>query len=591
MPEQNHQPIAPTDAAVRRHLELILSSRSFSHAQRLRAMLRFLVEQTLDGRSATLKETVIGHEVCGRAASFDPKADPIVRVDANRLRSRLQAYYESEGSADSIRIMLPKGTYVPVFAPATEPSPPEERYGAIAVLPFVNLSGVPDQEFFSDSLTEMIICRLSRLSGLRVIARGSVFQFKGRTADIRTAGRQLGVDYILDGSVRVVKGDLRITVQMSDAGTGYVLWSDRYERPWENVLDVEEEIAASVTDALRVQFDPKSAAVLAHATENAEAYADYLRGRYLWNQRTPESLDASLRAYESAVLRDGRFAAAYAGMADTLLVMALNDQMPASAAMLRARVAARQALELQPGSPDALISLAAVKAIFDWDWEGSERDMRKALQMNPGAAAGHFWYAVLVLQPLARWAEACREMDLALRLDPVSPVLLRDLGMIHFMRRDWNAAAEAWNRLDETAPGFRGALYWRARLAIETGRIGEALPLLHSRIAAGRANTRVLATLGYAWARAGEKDKAADVLGQLAAGSGERRVPAVDIAIVYLGLERWKEALDWLTKACEERAATLYQFAVDPLFDPIRTHSASQAIRRSMGLPDLITRS
>jgi hypothetical protein len=163
--------------------------------------------------------------------------------------------------------------------------------------------------------------------------------------------------------------------------------------------------------------------------------------------------------------------------------------------------------------------------------------------------------------------------------------------MVHFMRRDWKAAEEAWNRLDETAPGFRGALYWRARLAIEKGQNDRALQLLHSRIAAGRANTRVLATLGYAWARAGDKDKAGDVLGQLIADSRVRRVPAIDLAIVYLGLECWSDALDWLTTACEERAATLYQFAVDPLFDPIRTDAPSQAIRRSMGLPDLITHS
>jgi TolB-like protein len=592
LPEYNQDAPTPTGTTVRRQLELIVSSSAFSHAQRLRSMLRFLVEQTLEGRAASLKETVIGHEVCGRPASFDAKADPIVRVDANRLRSRLQTYYEGEGSADPLRIVLPKGTYVPLFVPTAAASPKrEDRYGAIAVLPFVNLSGVADQEFFSDSLTEQIIFRLSRLSGLRVIARASAFQFKGQTADIRTAGRQLDVDYILDGSVRVVNAHLRITVRMSDARTAFVLWSDRYERPWENVLDVEEEVAASVTDALRVQLDPKSSAILAHPTENAQAYAHYLQGRYLWNQRTPESLDASLRAYETAVQQDRRFAGAYAGIADTLLVMALNDQIPAPAAMSRARAAARQAIELQPDSPEALISLAAAKAIFDWDWEGSERDMRKALHIHPGSAAGHYLYAILVLQPLARWPEACREMDLALRLDPVSPVLLRDLGMIHFMRRDWKAAGETWKRLYETAPGFRGALYWRARLAIETGDYEEGLRLLDSRISAGRANTRVLATAGYAWARAGQKDKACNVLDQLLADSRERRVPPVDLASLYLGLECWGDAIACLTTACEERAAALYQFGVDPLYDPIRADPRSQAIRRSIGLPPLITSS
>jgi serine/threonine-protein kinase len=591
MPKPLQTQTGLTEAAIRLQLERILASRTFSHAQRLRTMLRFLVERTLDGRGEELKESVIGHEVCGRPASFDPKADPIVRVDANRLRSRLATYYETEGAVEVVRISLPKGSYVPAFGSAGggDTSSSQEDYGAIAVLPFVNLSGVADQEFFSDSLTEQIIHRLSRLSGLRVIARSSVFQFKGRTADVRTAGKQLRVDYILDGSVRVVDGNLRITVEMSDVRTAYVLWSDRYERPWERILDVEEEIAASVTDALRIRLDRQSVAVLAHATENAEAYAHYLRGRYLWNQRTPESLEASLLSYEKALANDPQFAAAHAGVADTLLVMALNDQLPTLAARARARSAARQALELQPGSTEALVSVAGTKAVFDWDWEGSERDMQKALQMHPGSAAGHYLYAVLVLQPLGRWTEAHREMELALRLDPVSPVLLRDFGMLQFMQRDWARAEEIFSRLEETAPGFRGALYWRARLCIEQGRCEEAVHLLESRITAGRANTRVTATLAYAWGRAGEARQARKIVDRFVADAVSRRIPPVDLTMAYLAVQRWEEALDWLTKACEERAAVLYQFGIDPLYDPIRRDPRAETVRRSIGLPALIT--
>ena len=145
------------------------------------------------------------------------------------------------------------------------------------------------------------------------------------------------------------------------------------------------------------------------------------------------------------------------------------------------------------------------------------------------------------------------------------------------MRRDWKAAEETWNRLEETAPGFRGALYWRARLAIERGEFNQAVQLLESRIAAGRANTRVVATVGYAWARAGAKEKALDVLSVLLNDSRVRRVPPVDLATIYLGLECWEDALNWLTTACKERSATLYQFAVDPLFDPIRVDASRKA--------------
>jgi serine/threonine-protein kinase len=581
------QPAQPASAHIEEQLERILSSRAFSHAQRLRTMLGFIVKETLAGRASELKETVIGTEVCGRASSFDPKTDPIVRVDANRLRTRLQSYYESEGIADPVRISLPKGSYVPDFRLSGGVlQPPAAQHAAIAVLPFVNLSGLSEHEFFADSLTEQIIHRLSAHEGLRVIGRGSAFQFKGRAADIRAVGQKLGVTHVLDGTVRVLDARLRITVQMSDATTSYVLWSERYERPWERVLDVEEEIAASVTDALRVRLDSRSRAVLAPPTENAEAYSCYLRGRYLWNQRTPESLEASLRAFEEAVRHDPRFAAAYAGITDTLIVMALNDQICTPEAARSARAAARQAVELQPDSPDALVSFAAAKAVFDWDWNGGESNMRQALRYNAGSAAAHYLYAILILQPHGRWDEAFREMNTALRLDPVSPVLLRDYGMLHFMRRDWKSAEETYNRLEDTVPGFRGALYWRSRLAIEQGRPDQALQLLGMRMAAGRANTRVRATVAYALARSGQGSSARAILEEL---RNNPATPPLDIATIFLGLDRPDEALDFLSKACEQRSAPLYQYAVDPVYDPVRSHDRGEAIRRLIGLPEVIT--
>ena len=589
---QDRQPVPLDEAAIRQQLDRILASRCFAHAQRLRLMLQFLVTQTLAGNPGDLKESVIGCEVCGRPPSFDTKVDPIVRVDANRLRSRLRAYYEGEGAADPVRVHLPKGTYVPAFeaSPGVRSHVAGNDHGAIAVLPLVNLSGMEEQEFFGDSLTEQIIHRLSRVEGLRVIARGSVFQFKGRKLDLRLIGQQLGVDYLLDGSVRVVDRRLRITLQMCDARSGCLLWSERYERSWDRILEIEEEIAAAVTDSLCIRLDAQYTTVLTHTTDNADAYAHYLRGRYFWNQRTPESLEASLDSYAKALEHDSQFTSAHAGIADTLMVMALNDQIGTLAAMARARAAARRAVELSPASPDALVSLAAVKAIFDWDWEGSERLMKRALERHPGSAVAHYLHAILVLQPQGRWEEASREMELAERLDPVSPVLLRDTGMLHFMRRDWESARLAYGRLEMLAPGFRGGLYWRARLAIEQGLFDEALQLLDMRVGAGRSNSRVTATIGYAWARSGRREDARGMLSELMHGKGwHGRVPPLDFALLYLGLEEYDEALQWLAKACEERAAPLYQFAVDPAYDCIRADARAQALRLAIGLPQPVT--
>jgi TolB-like protein len=328
--------------AVRRQLERIVSSGAFRSAERLRTFLRFVVEETLAGRQGEIKEYSIALAVCARPASFDPKADPIVRVDGARLRSRLLTYYEAEGLHDDVLIELPKGAYVPSFRWNRPGAAPAERGQiSLAVLPFVSLSPSPEHHYLGDSLTEGLIHSLVRLERLHVIARSSVNQFKGRSEDGRRIGRQLHVAYVVEGSVRIAAGRLRITAQLVDVPHGWLVWSEKYECAWKNVFAVQDEIVASLTDALRIRLTGDSApAIFTHATDDPEAYADYLRGRYYWNQRTPESLAASLCCYEHALSRDPRCAPAYAGIADTLMVMALNDQEPTLAVMPRARASA-----------------------------------------------------------------------------------------------------------------------------------------------------------------------------------------------------------------------------------------------------------
>jgi serine/threonine-protein kinase len=570
--------------AVLQQLDRIVDSGAFRNAGRLRAFLRFVVEETLAGRQGEIKEYPIAVVVCGRPPSFDPKLDPIVRVDATRLRSRLATYYQTEGTADEIRIELPKGSYVPSFAQVAL-APAGHRMLSLAVLPFVNLSPDRERDDLVDSLTEELIHALVRLEGLRVIARSSVFQFKGRSEDGREIGRRLNVDYVLEGSARVAGGRLRITAQLIDVAHGWLLWSEKYECAWENVFAVQDEIAASITDALKIRLTGAvGPAVFTHATGNADAYADYLRGRHYWNQRTPEALAASIRCYEQALARDPCCAPAHAGIADALMVMALNDQEPTLAVMPRARASARKALELRPSWPEALASLGCVKSIFDWDWEDGARDLEESIRRQPGSPTAHYLYGIVNLAPCGRWMEAIRSLQAALRLDPVSPILLRDLGLVHFMRRAWDEAEAAWREAEELAPGFHGCLYWRGRLEIERGNFDGAIAALEARAAAGAANTRVLATLAYAWARSGAAERATAILENLEARAKGRRVPPLDFATVRLGLGQWEQALDWLEKACEERTAALYQFGIDPIYDPIRTHPRAEVLRLAMGL-------
>lgn len=565
----------PDADAIRKQLDRIVASRAFASAERLRRFLRFVVEESLAGRDHELKEYTIGRHVCGRPESFDPKADPIVRVDANRLRTRLDAYYAAEGSLDSVRIQLPKGAYVPAIR-QDQPT----GTASLAVLPFANLSSGEQQAFFADSLTEELIHALTRVRNLRVIARSSAFAFKNRASDIREVGRLLNVEYAVEGSVRLAGGQLRITAQLIDTRGGWLMWSEKYERPWDNVFAVQDEIAASITDALRVQLTSE---LFAHPSPDPEAYADYLRGRHYWNHRTPESLALSLRCYEQAIARDPCCVSSYAGMADTLLVMALNDQHPSHELAPRAREAARRALELQPDSPESLVSLGSVSTIFDWNWEHGAECFDRATARRPGLSNAHYLYAIVNLSPRGLGERAISHMNAALQLDPVSPVLWRDLAIVHFLKRDSHQAAAAIARVEELAPGYGGALYWRARMALTAGNPGSAIRDLEQRIALGGANTRVRATLAYAWAAAGDSGRARSILDEVGATA-----PPLDLATIHLGLHETGQALDCLEQACQDHAAPLYQFAVDPLYDTLRAGPRGRRILASMNLP-LIT--
>jgi serine/threonine-protein kinase len=268
--------------------------------------------------------------------------------------------------------------------------------------------------------------------------------------------------------------------------------------------------------------------------------------------------------------------------------MALNDQEPTLSLMPRARAAARRAMELRPGLPEVLASLGCVRSVFEWEWEAAAQDFQHATRRQPGSPTAHYLYAVVNLGPRGIFDEALDHLKQALHLDPVSPVLWRDVGLIHFLRRDFDQAELAWQEAERIAPAYRGALFWRGRLQLATGRYREALQTLEARQSAAPANTRVLATIGYAVARAGDNSRGQAILDNLT--NSPNRVPPLDLAILHLGFGDHDKALSFLETACQQRAATLYQFAVDPLYDEIRDHPRAEAIRLAIGLPRVAPR-
>ena len=578
--------LLPPASVVRDHLNRIERSASFAKADRLRAFLRFVVEKTLAGEHDAIKEYTIAVDVCGRDPSFDPKIDPIVRVDANRLRARLDAYYRLEGQEDRVRIQLRKGTYVPAITLA-EPATRRRQGAALVVLPFVNLGPARDDESFAEGLTEELIHQLSRHPGLRVIARTSAFQYRGGAVDVRRIADNLGVGFVVEGSVRWAGDQIRVTVQLTEATGCSVCWSGAYERQLSHVFAVQDDICRNIAQALEIQLTD-GASDAPRAAIAPRAHVEYLKGRHFWNRRTPDSLTQSLAHYRNALVLDPEYAPAHCGIVDALLVQALNEQIEAADAISQARVHARRAIELTPNLAEALASAAAFKSVLEWDWVDADRLFRRALEINPGFSLGHYLHAIVNLAPRARWDEALIAMDRALELDPVSPVLQRDLGIVHYLRGDFREAERALHEAERLDPAFRGCLFWLGRTLAEQGRHDDVLRMFQARWEEPGANTRVLASLVHTLAVMGRRSEALERLDQLQQQAAASRVPALNLAIAHLGLGHEDEAVTFLERAYADRAVPLYQVAVDPVYAPVRASARVRAILRGMNLDTVV---
>jgi TolB-like protein/Flp pilus assembly protein TadD len=588
-------PPVPSDL-VRSQLERILASRTFAQAERLRKFLRFVVEASLEGDGPPPKEYVIAVEVCGRAPDFDPAADPIVRVDASRLRSRLKAYYADEGRDDPVEIALPKGTYEARFVGRATPAPPVANpapgppadappaVASIAVLPFVNLRVGDDTDFFSDGLTEDLINLLSRTAGLRVVARTSVFQFKGKAIDVREIGRALSVTHVLEGSVREASGRIRVTAQLTDACNGLLLWAEKYERELVEVFAIQDEICANLAAALRVRL--VAGAIAAGRTDDPEAHRWYLRGRYNWNRRTADALDRSTTCYRAALERDPVYALPHAGLADSLTVQALNELADPALVMPQAHAHAARARQLGPDLPEPLVSSAFIRSVWEWDWGAAEAEFTRAIRITPGAGTAHYLYAVVNLAPRARWDEALAAMRIAIDLDPIAPVLRRDLGVIHYLRRDYRQAEIDLREAHDLDPAFVGHLFWLARTLAEQGRFEEADEALQAR-SATPANTRVLAVRAHTCARMGRRAEAQRCIAALETHAARGPAPDANLAVAELALGRPEAAVRHLAAAVAQRSLALFQLAVDPLYDPLRDDPAFALLLDRMNLSDV----
>jgi serine/threonine-protein kinase len=464
-------------------------------------------------------------------------------------------------------------------------APTSGRVPSLAVLPFVNLSGEPDQDYFCDGMAEELIGALARIPGVRVAARTSAFRFKGGDADPRRIGAELGVDKLLEGSIRKSGSRLRVSVQLVDTASGYQVWSERYEREMVDVFAVQDDIAGHVVQALTPALSGPPAAVppRRHAPD-LEAYHLFLRGRHLWNKRHHGGLQQAVRFFEQALDRDPGYAAAWAGLADTYDLLGINFYavLPARVAMPKAKAAALRALALDDTLAEAYTARAWARFHYDWDWAGADEDFRRSLELDPDRAGTRHWYSFL-LSALRRHEEAAEEARRAHELDPLSSIVTVNLAQPAYYAGRFAESAETSARLAQMEPDFGVHHCWLGLARAAQGRYEEA-------VAAQRAHgaltgRRVLGYLGNAWGRAGAQDEAREVLSQLEADARSSYVPALDFALVHIGLGDADQSFAWLDRAADERSDQLVFLNVDPLYDPVRGDPRFDALRRRVGLP------
>jgi eukaryotic-like serine/threonine-protein kinase len=455
---------------------------------------------------------------------------------------------------------------------------------SIAVLPFSNLSGDKENEYFSDGLAEDILNALVKVPGLQVTARTSTLAFVGKGQDIRSIAQALNVEHILEGSVRKLGNRLRVTAQLIKASDGYHLWSERYDREMTDVFAIQDEISQAIVETLKLKLSGQP--LLNRPTADLEAYNLYLRGRHLSARLNPESVRVAREYFEQALARDPKYALAYAGAGYLLFIEGVWGQSAPSGTLPDAKRALQKALELDESLAVAHAYLGSVLGYYDYDWTGAEREMKRALELGPTVAEVHFCYAMHLLQPLGRLREAEIAFKRAAELDPLYHLAVIGLAENAYRRDDADAAITLAKRaLDLDATYYFS--HWMLGLAyFLKGRVEEAVDAVERAVRFSERNPWVLASLCNLYSRAGRKEEATAVLKELEQRAQSGYVAPGVFGIMCLGFGQVEQALDWYEKAIEDRDAIALYLATEPKLGRLRSHPRYQALRRKMLLPD-----
>ena len=526
-----------------------------------------------------------GENLLAISGAIQRDSPPVLTGDSSSLSGVVSgALHKSQSQRYQAVTDLLGGLRTATASEGAAPSEPDVP--SIAVLPFADMSPGKDQDYFCEGLAEELIDALAQLAGLRVVARTSAFQFRGKGHDLREVGEKLKVKTILEGSVRKAGNRLRINAQLINAEDGYHLWSERYDRDLDDVFAIQDEIARSVTDKLKVTLlGEDEAPLVTRPTDNLEAYNLYLKGRYHFLRVTGPAFKKSLECFNQALAVDPTYARAHAGIAISNTARAILSFAASHDVMPQAKKSALKALAIDETVVDAHLAMAFVLEYGEWDWEGAEREYRRALELNPGDTLARSQYADL-LGHTGRAEEAITEARDAVARDPLSLNNRHVLSQVFCMARRFDAALTEARAGIELEPTFHH-LYWGLGWSlVGLGKYGEAVEALTQATIVVPDDPLSQGFLGWALGLVGQRQEARLILGNLERRRKDEYFSGFMMAQVSLGLGDQEQAISWLQKAAEERDTVLPYINVWFAFDPLRADPRFQALLQKMNFPE-----
>jgi serine/threonine protein kinase/Tfp pilus assembly protein PilF len=453
---------------------------------------------------------------------------------------------------------------------------------SIAVLPLANVSNDPNTEYLSDGITESIINSLSRLPKLRVMARSTVFRYKGRQVDPQEVGSELGVRAVLTGRLLQLGDALMIGAELVDVSDGSHLWGEQYNRKPSDIFAVQEEIAREISDNLQLKLSgEEKQRLVKRYTENTEAYHLYLKGRYFWNKRTHENLEKGTEYFKQAIEADPAYALAYSGLADSYALRGVA--LPPRDAFPRAIAASRKALEIDDTVAEAHTSLAFARMYFEWDWTGAESEFKRALELNPNYATAYQWYG-RYLSAMGRTSESVVNLKTAQKLDPLSLSINTGVGLSHYFGRQYQEAVDYYLKTIEMDQSFTLAHEHLGSAYLQTRMFDEAIAEFQAACRISESDIGLKASLGHAYALMGRTEDAREIIEELIELSRQKYVSPYFVAEMFTGLDEKDRAFEWLEKGYTDRSPHMIFLEVEPKLDTLRSDPRFKDVLRRIGL-------